>query len=199
MLKQSLEHCPEGRVRHCEVHQGHGELGLGTGAELDSGGAGNVAGEGTSPCWGLRGLSSEEGEELLERKCSFGMSTVGYKRAMIKCLQEMRRSVRLPAAGSGRASKRSMRAGHELASCWSFLSEEPDFGCASCPRSCSKSSILESHTCSDLRTNTSSPLRAKAGLGSAVMCHEPGSCPSSTSSSSAAPLHCQQHLSPLWR
>lgn len=93
------EHCPEGRVRRCEVHQGHGELALGTGAELDSGSAGNVAGEGASPCWGLRGLSTEEGEELLERKRSIGTSTVGYKQAVIKCLQEMRRSVRLPAAG----------------------------------------------------------------------------------------------------
>lgn len=92
-----------------------------------------------------------------------------------------------------------MRAGHELASWWSFLSEEPDFGCASCPRSCSKSSILESHTCSDPRTNTSSPPGAKGGLVSAVMCHEPGSCPSSASSSSAALFHCQQHLSLLWR
>lgn len=86
-------------VRHYKVHQGHGELALGTRAKLDPWSAGNVAGEGASPCWGLRGLSAEEGEELLERKHSVGTSTVGYKRAVIKCLQEMRRSVRLPAAG----------------------------------------------------------------------------------------------------
>lgn len=121
-----------------------------------------------------------------------------------------------------------MRAGHELASWRSFLSEEADLGCASCPRSCSKSSILESHTRSDPRTNASSPPGAKAGLGSAVMCHEPGSCPSrahppvlpqSTASSTSLPsadqenqenqmccptkaLPCEHswviHSSPLW-
>lgn len=93
MLEQSLERC-----RHCEVHRGHGELALGTGAELDSWSAGEVAGEGASPCWGPRGPSSEEGEEPLERKRSIGTGTVGWKRAVIKCLQEMRRSGRLPAS-----------------------------------------------------------------------------------------------------
>lgn len=32
-----FEQSREGGVRHCELHQGHGELALGTGAELDTG------------------------------------------------------------------------------------------------------------------------------------------------------------------
>lgn len=44
-------------------------------------------------------LNAEKGEELFKRKHYIGTSTVTYKLAMIKCLQEIRRSVSLQAAG----------------------------------------------------------------------------------------------------
>lgn len=46
-----------------------------------------------------RGLNAEKGEELFKRKHGIGTSTVGYKLALIKCLQEIRRSMSLRAAG----------------------------------------------------------------------------------------------------
>ena len=46
-----------------------------------------------------QGLNAEKGEELFKRKHYIGTSTIGYKLAVIKCLQEIRRSVSLRAAG----------------------------------------------------------------------------------------------------
>ena len=46
-----------------------------------------------------KGLNAEEGAELFKRKQYIGTSTVRYKLALIKRLQEVRRSVSLGAAG----------------------------------------------------------------------------------------------------
>lgn len=90
---------PRGRGQALRASSGTWGAGPGDRSRAGHRDAGNVAGEGASPCWGLRGLSTKEGEELPEQKRSIGTSTVGYKRAVINCLQEMRRSARLPAAG----------------------------------------------------------------------------------------------------